>query len=312
MSDPRPLDREILAFLSRFGYARAWHVMAWTGCGAWTAEERLREMRKAQLVAVVDAPAALWDPTLGRVRETLIPAWYATPRAARWVGPTPVPGTDQVVQPRRTPSSVSSAFTIIPTVDLAVWYRVYGFAVVAPREVQSLEGVSGLHRGAHAADPRWTLRPITWGGSRATRRAHVPTLGAIHPGGQRWVVELEHTPQPLGAYRDLMLEAGVAGVGVVWHTRHAGARRRILRAGEELGYEWRPHPDERGVMAARGGMVRVQPWTPGPLGLNRPPEWRGHVPARPPGGIPVPRPLPDLRAAWKPAVARAEAARTAA
>src|SRR5690606_2912421 len=105
---PRPLDVEILRFLSRFGYARAWHVLAWTGAGAWTAEERLREMRKAGLVRVMDAAADLWDPKLHRTRPVVIPVWTPTARGARIAGPIAVPGTDRVVNPRPAPPSPSA------------------------------------------------------------------------------------------------------------------------------------------------------------------------------------------------------------
>src|SRR5690606_20721085 len=131
--------REILAFLARFGYARAWHAMAWTGAGAWTIEERLRELRKGGLVRVMDAAADLWDPTVHRTRPVVIPVWTPTARGSRIAGPSVVPGTDRVVNPRPAPPSPSAGVRILPAVDLAVWYRTFGFQVASPREVRSIE-----------------------------------------------------------------------------------------------------------------------------------------------------------------------------
>lgn len=276
-TSPRPLDLEILRFVTRFGVTRAWHVAAWTGAGAWTVEERLRELRRAGLLSVMDAPADLWDATQGVTRPTLVPVWVPTARGARLAGPVTVPGTNRVVAPRTTRPSPPTAVQTIPMVDLAVWYRAFGYGVVAPRELRSTE-LRPAYRRDHPVEGTWattatTLDGLLEGGGR--HAVHLPTLGVIHPSGALWAVELETAPRKVSTYRQIIGSTRAAGLGLVWHTASQTAGRRILRAGTLAGLRWVPHPTRRGVTMTPDGLVRVQGWRHGPVGLDAPPTWRG-------------------------------------
>ncbi|WP_448058732.1 hypothetical protein [Cellulomonas hominis] len=289
------LDTEALRFIDRFHMVRAFHVVAWTGASPWTVRDRLGNLARAGLVRPRTVSVDLRDGTT--IRESLAGVWQVTGRGADRAGTWIVPGTGGVTvsMPARRPSALITHH-VLGVADLAVWYRRFGYAVAAEREILSLERATAL-APERLMLSSWTV-PVP-----GRMGVHPPDMGVVHPDGSRWAIELERATKTVTDYAEVMAAYRDASLGQVWHVLRGPTVRRLREAAERIGVAWGPEP-ARGVIASNDGLIRLQGWLPGRVALRNPATWARQVPRRAlPGGIAVPFDvpdgLPDLAAAWR-------------
>lgn len=260
------LDREILRFILRFGMIRSHHAYQWSGASPYTIREHLKKLSGRGFIADTVVQVDLRDPATQKIKSTQAHVWICTGKGADRVPEwRPVGyGPDISLHLPATSNSRLLAHHMLGVVDLACWYRRYGYQVVAEREIRSLEllmpagpkGMKNADRKRHA-----TVAPV-WSVTIPGRPGiHPPDLGVVGPDGSRWAVELERATKTVQDYTAIMGAYRAAGIGQVWHVLAGVTGKRLMEAATRNGIVWGP-PPLTGVVASDDARVRLQGWMP--------------------------------------------------
>lgn len=303
------LDVTVLQVVTKLGLARGAHLSAWTGASPWTIRARLRGLADRGLVQEVVACVDVWDPATSRLRSTVVHCWECTSRGSRLAGEWTVVGYDGLRTGLTAASrSRSLAQHVLGAADLACWYRRYGFAVVTEREVRSLEG-----RGMPGTGRVRVTRPGsgTWSVDVLGRPdPHPADLGAVHPDGSRWAIELERATKTVSEYAAVISAYQGAALGQVWHILSGATTKRVVAAAQQCGVTWAPE-NAPGTLRSIDGQFRIHRWLParalssGPASWAAKDGWPAFLPRVPPagfGGVDArglsPIDVESLRSAW--------------
>ena len=284
------LDVEVLRFAVRWQQVRPHHVVAWTGAAPSTISETLSKLARADLLRHRAQSCDLRDAA-GRIVGTTASVWEVTPLGARLAGSWVVPGTKGAVVglPGRRSSDLL-ANHVLGAADLACRYRVWGFQVASEREIRSLEQATGWATGRSLISA-WSVKVPGRPG------IHPPDMGAVHPDGSRWAIELERDTKTVGDYAQVVRAYREARLGQVWHVLHDNTARRLKKACEQAGVVWAINAPP-GILTSDDGRVRLQGWLPERTGIVGPAEFGKAVKrlkVRPPAGFALdPASQPDL------------------
>ncbi|NCT91986.1 hypothetical protein GXB85_13645 [Cellulomonas sp. APG4] len=264
---PNALERTILLYLARAGYARMHHIQLATGASPKYLASTMSKLAKREWAA--SEPVTVRGIGRDGTPDVAAPSvvWYTTQAGHKFIDRVipAMPGSGR--QPQLAPvEGMGRVDHTLACAGVYTWAARWGWMYHTEREVRATERAderiyrtdeTGKRYRTTPADRWWSV--ILEEDTKANlRRAHYPD-GVLIRGGYELVLEVERACKPVATYHAVISAYRAAEIDQAWIISNPRAWERIIDAAERDGATWQHGgPDDTYAWAPKraGAMPR--------------------------------------------------------